>query len=119
MFLEGEIEEGITALENLRRRFDGCPPESDGNDWIIDCDAQLRVRDLIDFLMPLYEKEGKAYLTIAVGCTGGHHRSVTIARCLFEHVRSQGLDVAITHRDIGRQPHKAPAREHPSENNPD
>lgn len=75
--------------------------------------------DLIDFLMPLYEKEGKAYLTIAVGCTGGHHRSVTIARCLFEHVRSQGLDVAITHRDIGRQPHKAPARAHPSEDNPE
>jgi UPF0042 nucleotide-binding protein len=62
---------------------------------------------LLDFLIPLYEKEGKAYLTIAVGCTGGHHRSVTIARCLFEHVRNQGLDVEITHRDIGRQPRRS------------
>ena len=75
--------------------------------------------DLIDFLTPLYEKEGKAYLTIAVGCTGGHHRSVTIARCLFEHIRSRGLDVAITHRDIGRQPRKAPASGIPPEDHPE
>ncbi|MBL0714295.1 MAG: RNase adapter RapZ [Desulfosarcina sp.] len=63
--------------------------------------------NLLDFLIPLYEKEGKAYLTIAVGCTGGHHRSVTMSRCLFEHIRNQGLNVEITHRDIGRQPRKA------------
>jgi UPF0042 nucleotide-binding protein len=61
---------------------------------------------LLDFLIPLYKKEGKAYLTIAVGCTGGHHRSVTISRTLYEHIRNQGWDVEITHRDIGRQPHK-------------
>ena len=68
-----------------------------------------KYRDLLDFLLPLYEKEGKAYLTIAVGCTGGHHRSVTMARCLFEHIREQGLDVEITHRDIGRQPRQNPS----------
>ena len=68
-----------------------------------------KYRDLLDFLLPLYEKEGKAYLTIAVGCTGGHHRSVTMARCLFEHIRQQGLDVEITHRDIGRQPRQNPS----------
>jgi UPF0042 nucleotide-binding protein len=66
--------------------------------------------DLLDFLIPLYEKEGKAYLTIAVGCTGGHHRSVTVSRGLFEHIRNQGLDVEITHRDIGRQPRKSLAQ---------
>lgn len=59
--------------------------------------------DLLDFLVPLYEKEGKAYLTIAVGCTGGRHRSVAIARALFEHIRHQGAEVEITHRDITRQ----------------
>jgi len=59
--------------------------------------------DLLDFLVPLYEKEGKAYLTIAVGCTGGRHRSVAIARALFEHIRHQGAEVEITHRDIRRQ----------------
>ena len=68
-----------------------------------------KYRDLLDFLLPLYEKEGKAYLTIAVGCTGGHHRSVTMARGLFEHIREQGLDVEITHRDIGRQPRQNPS----------
>jgi UPF0042 nucleotide-binding protein len=66
--------------------------------------------DLLDFLIPLYEKEGKAYLTIAVGCTGGHHRSVTISRGLYEHLCSQSLDVEITHRDIGRQPSKTDAQ---------
>lgn len=56
--------------------------------------------NLLDFLIPLYEKEGKVYLTIAVGCTGGRHRSVTIARSIFEHVSKPGRQVAITHRDI-------------------
>ena len=58
--------------------------------------------DLLDFLLPLYEKEGKAYLTIAVGCTGGRHRSVAVARSLFEHIRHSGKQVEITHRDIRR-----------------
>jgi len=51
----------------------------------------------------LYEKEGKAYLTIAIGCTGGRHRSVAIARRLYEHVQTAGREVAITHRDIDQQ----------------
>jgi len=59
--------------------------------------------DLVDYLIPLYEKEGKAYLTIAVGCTGGRHRSVAIARRLYEHVQTAGREVAITHRDIDQQ----------------
>lgn len=62
--------------------------------------------NLLNFLIPLYEKEGKAYLTIAVGCTGGHHRSVVVSRDLYAYLHSQGLDVEITHRDIGRQPRK-------------
>ena len=56
--------------------------------------------DLLDFLIPLFEKEGKAYLTIAVGCTGGRHRSVTIARALFDHLIADHKKAAITHRDI-------------------
>lgn len=58
--------------------------------------------DLLDLLIPLYEKEGKTYLTIAVGCTGGRHRSVTIAESLFEHIHRPGRRVDITHRDIER-----------------
>jgi UPF0042 nucleotide-binding protein len=55
--------------------------------------------DLLDYLIPLYEKEGKAYLTIALGCTGGRHRSVTIARTIFEHIRAMGKTVELNHRD--------------------
>ncbi len=56
--------------------------------------------DLLDYLIPLYEKEGKTYLTIAVGCTGGRHRSVTIAQYIFEHIIKQESQIIITHRDI-------------------
>ena len=56
--------------------------------------------DLIDFLVPLYEKEGKSYLTIAVGCTGGQHRSVVIADALSDHIKTTGRPVNITHRDM-------------------
>jgi UPF0042 nucleotide-binding protein len=56
--------------------------------------------DLIDYLMPLYEKEGKAYLTIAVGCTGGKHRSVAVAEALFKHLNKSGSKIIMTHRDI-------------------
>jgi len=59
--------------------------------------------DLLDYLIPLYEKEGKAYLTIAVGCTGGRHRSVTIARSIFEQINRQEKQVEITHRDIDQK----------------
>lgn len=56
--------------------------------------------DLLDYLIPLYEKEGKAYLTLAVGCTGGRHRSVVIARAIYEHINASELQIEMTHRDI-------------------
>ena len=55
---------------------------------------------LLEYLIPLYEKEGKTYLTLAVGCTGGRHRSVTIAEEILEHLRGLGKEVSLTHRDI-------------------
>ena len=58
--------------------------------------------DLLDYLIPLYEKEGKAYLTIAVGCTGGRHRSVTIAGAIFDHIRKTKDQIEIVHRDINQ-----------------
>ncbi|UCD30856.1 MAG: RNase adapter RapZ [Desulfobacterales bacterium] len=56
--------------------------------------------DLLDYLIPLYEKEGKAYLTVAVGCTGGRHRSVAIAQSIFEHIKKPKDQIILTHRDI-------------------
>jgi UPF0042 nucleotide-binding protein len=57
--------------------------------------------DLLDYLLPLYEKEGKAYLTIAFGCTGGRHRSVTVARKIYEHLNLPEKLIVISHRDKG------------------
>lgn len=56
--------------------------------------------DLVDFLQPLYTKEGKSSLVIAIGCTGGHHRSVTFAELLNEHFLEKGYNSSVTHRDI-------------------
>ncbi len=55
-------------------------------------------------LLPRYEAEGKSYLTVAVGCTGGRHRSVYVARRLAEWLAEQGLQVSLRHRDAGRDP---------------
>ncbi len=57
---------------------------------------------LLDYLIPRYEKEGKAYLTIAVGCTGGRHRSVAIAKYLFDHLKRQNRQIDLAHRDINQ-----------------
>ena len=61
-----------------------------------------RLMDLLDFVTPLCEEEGRAYLTIALGCTGGHHRSVFFAEQLAGHVRECGYLVNVRHRDIDR-----------------
>lgn len=57
--------------------------------------------DLIKYLIPKYIKEGKSYLTIAMGCTGGKHRSVFMAHTLAETLRKQGINASEFHRDIG------------------
>ena len=58
--------------------------------------------DFLDYLIPLYEKEQKAYLTIAVGCTGGRHRSVAIARYIFDHISKTRKQIEVKHRDIDK-----------------
>jgi len=58
-----------------------------------------RLRDMIDALLPRYAQEGKRYLTIAIGCTGGRHRSVVVAEALGKHLRETGQRVDIRHRD--------------------
>ncbi len=56
--------------------------------------------DMIDFLLPNYEREGKSQLVIAVGCTGGMHRSVCMAEAMYKHLKETGVDVTIEHRDL-------------------
>jgi UPF0042 nucleotide-binding protein len=62
-----------------------------------------RTRELIEYVVPRYEREGKSYLTIAIGCTGGMHRSVAIAEVLAREVTaSLGTSVGVLHRDVHR-----------------
>lgn len=72
--------------------------------YILDFDVSKRfvekLYDYIDFTLPLYREEGKSELVIAVGCTGGRHRSVTVARLLNTHFLENGQKSSIHHRDI-------------------
>nr|WP_245671821.1 RNase adapter RapZ [Desulfuribacillus stibiiarsenatis] len=58
-----------------------------------------KLLNLLDFLIPQYKKEGKASLSIAIGCTGGRHRSVATTEYLAEYLRNKNLSVQVTHRD--------------------
>jgi len=59
-----------------------------------------KLYDLVDFCVPEYLKEGKAYLNIAIGCTGGRHRSVAVAEELTKHLQEQGYIARVEHRDF-------------------
>jgi UPF0042 nucleotide-binding protein len=61
-----------------------------------------RLRELLGFLLPLYDAEGKAYVTIGIGCTGGRHRSVVVAEALAGELRAAGREVNVEHRDVER-----------------
>ncbi len=62
-----------------------------------------RVKDLLDFLLPRYEREGKAYLTVAIGCTGGRHRSVAFVEELRRFLDGLGFSPTVVHRDLDRE----------------
>ena len=59
-----------------------------------------KLKDMTEFLIPHYTEEGKNQLTIGIGCTGGQHRSVTVAQKLYEYLKLKGYNVIISHRDI-------------------
>ena len=59
-----------------------------------------RFIDLLEYLLPLYRREGKAYLSIGVGCTGGRHRSVMVANKLGKALKKDSFDVSVVHRDV-------------------
>ena len=67
-----------------------------------------KIDDLLDFLIPLYEKEGKSQLIIGIGCTGGRHRSVSVTERLAERLRSDHTDIVVFHRDVAEE-HKPTA----------
>jgi UPF0042 nucleotide-binding protein len=89
--------------ESLRPRS-GLDPEV--ADYVLDSPRGAafleRLRGWFDFLLPLYDAEGKAYLTVGVGCTGGRHRSVAVAEALAGALRAAGREVNVVHRDVER-----------------
>jgi UPF0042 nucleotide-binding protein len=62
-------------------------------------DFLTRLQNMLSFLLPLYEREGKAYLTVAIGCTGGQHRSVAVAEKMKSLIQDE-FPVRIRHRDL-------------------
>jgi len=63
-------------------------------------ETQKRFADLLEYLLPLYKREGKSYLTIGIGCTGGRHRSVFLANKLAKLLKKDSLDISVVHRDM-------------------
>ena len=59
-----------------------------------------RFTDLLEYLLPLYKREGKSYLTVGIGCTGGRHRSVFVANRLSEALQKDNFEVSVIHRDV-------------------
>lgn len=91
-------------IENLREKT-GNDPEV--QDYVMENDKGRifleKLRDLMEFLIPNYILEGKNQLVIAIGCTGGKHRSVTLANALYKILESEeSYGVRIEHRDIGK-----------------
>jgi RNase adapter protein RapZ len=62
-----------------------------------------RFTDLLDYLLPLYKREGKSYVTVGIGCTGGRHRSVMVANALARRLRLTGFDAQAVHRDVRKE----------------
>ena len=59
-----------------------------------------RFSELLEYLLPLYKREGKSYVTVGIGCTGGRHRSVMIANALAKRLRTAGFEAQSVHRDV-------------------
>ena len=80
--------------------------DAEVREYVMDSDNSRelleKLRDLVGFLVPLYQKEGKSQLIIGVGCTGGKHRSVTFAEALYQFLAEQGYNVRVVHRDISK-----------------
>lgn len=62
-----------------------------------------RLGDFLDYLLARYDAEGKAYLTVAIGCTGGRHRSVAVTNALADRLRAAGREVNVQHRDVDKE----------------
>jgi UPF0042 nucleotide-binding protein len=84
----------LTGLDQPVRDYVLSQPEA--------CTFMDRLDDLLTFLIPAFLREGKSYLTIAIGCTGGRHRSVVVAEEMARRLRKEGYGLAVHHRDVDK-----------------
>lgn len=89
------FEEGLRDLPGTDPKVAGFLSEKDEVN-----ETLRRIWELLAYLLPHYRKEGKSYLTVGVGCTGGRHRSVFIAENLGRLAGAEGAEVLVTHRDV-------------------
>ena len=90
-FYESNLQK-LTGLDEEVREYVMKWPQSRG--------LADKIVDLVNYTIPLYIDEGKSQLVIAVGCTGGKHRSVTFAQLIHKHLQKEGYHCTLTHRDI-------------------
>ena len=99
--MQGSLEQAVRLL----REHTGL--EAPVRDYVMNCKEtegfKTRFTDMIDYMLPLYIQEGKSQLVIAVGCTGGHHRSVALAQYMHDHLAANGIHATVSHRDITKQ----------------
>ena len=70
--------------------------------WHPSRDVLAKIIDFVDYTLPLYKDEGKSQLLIAIGCTGGKHRSVALTKALYDHLLEKKNKVSVHHRDINK-----------------
>ena len=88
-------------IESMRHKSGSVPEVSQYIDsFPVTREFLTKLDDLLDFLVPQYIKEGKSQFVIAVGCTGGMHRSVFVAQHIYERLRKRGYPVKLEHRDL-------------------
>ena len=88
-------------IESMRHKSGAVPEVAEYiAKWPVTQQFTKHLDDMVDFLVPQYVKEGKSQLVIAVGCTGGMHRSVFIAKHIFDRLKDKGLPVKLEHRDL-------------------
>ncbi len=92
----------LTGLDSTVRRFVESSPST--------AEFLGHLERLLSFLLPRYGEEGKTYLTLAFGCTGGRHRSVAVASMVAASLRDRGHPTTLTHADIGDAPARRAAR---------
>ena len=114
LFVTADLETIIKRYKETRRRHPFYVPElkhktgmdSEVYDYVFSFPQTKtfidKLEGMLSFLLPLYAEEGKSTLVIAVGCTGGHHRSVSVARCIASYLTALGYPAFENHRDITR-----------------